>query len=92
MSGDLFNGLFELVGGVLIWLHTKVLLKDKCVRGVSLLPFFFFTSWGFWNLYYYPSLDQWWSFYGGLFVVVANATWTVLALYYKYFYMRGIKI
>jgi len=79
---DLFNGLFELFGGILYLLNIKILLRDKKVQGISLLPTVFFTSWGLWNLFYYPSLDQWFSFFGGIVLVLVNAIWLLLALYY----------
>lgn len=82
MSADLINGLFEFCGGLLILNHCRVLLRDKAVAGVSLFSTAVFTSWGFWNLYYYPLLGQWWSFAGGLAIVCANALW--LALMFKY--------
>lgn len=83
MNFDIVNGCFELMGGFLYILNIKAILKDKVVHGVSLLPAFFFSSWGIWNLFYYPSLEQWYSFIGGVFLVTFNTTWLVLALYYS---------
>jgi poly(3-hydroxyalkanoate) synthetase len=34
---DLINGSFECIGGILCWLNFLTLLKDKQVKGVSLL-------------------------------------------------------
>jgi len=82
VNADLVNGLFELGGAAFICLNVRQILIDKAVRGVHWLPTLFFTAWGFWNLYYYPSLDQWWSFAGGLAIVTVNAVW--LALVAKY--------
>lgn len=42
-----------------------------------------FTLWGVWNIYYYPSLNQWCSFAGGLVIVAANALWVGLMLRYR---------
>jgi hypothetical protein len=80
---DLINGGFELFGGALNWLNVRQILKDKQIKGVSVVPSAIFTTWGFWNLYYYPHLDQWASFTGGLIIVGANAAWVYLALKYK---------
>lgn len=80
---DLINGGFEFFGGLVNWINVRQILRDKKVRGVSIIPTFFFTSWGFWNLYYYPSLDQWASFTGGLVIVCANAAWVALAWRYR---------
>ena len=44
----------------------------------------FFAAWGYWNLYYYyPSLDQWWSFWGGVGVVTMNTIWLGQLIYYS---------
>lgn len=72
MIADLINGSFEILGGLFILNHCRVVLKDKRVAGVSVVSVAFFTAWGFWNLYYYPSLNQWWSFAGGCVVVAAK--------------------
>ena len=44
---DLVNGLFELLGGVLIAVNCMRLYRDKVVRGVNVWVTVFFTSWGF---------------------------------------------
>lgn len=82
MNVDTINGLFELVGGAVYWFNVRKLLKDKQVRGVHWSVQAFFSMWGVWNLYYYPTLGQYWSFVGGVFLLAGNATWTALAIYY----------
>ena len=77
------NGFFELVGGLLILNHCRAVLHDKAVKGVSIFSTSVFMLWGFWNLYYYPSLNQWLSFTGGLVIVFANFLWVGLMLCYK---------
>ena len=79
---DLINGLFECSAGFLLWWNVRILLRDKKIRGISILPTAVFGLWGFWNLYYYPFLEQHLSFLGGLFVVAANTAWVILAIYY----------
>lgn len=80
---DLINGSFELVGGFMIWLNVRALWRDRVVKGVSWATVIFFTSWGYWNLYYYPSLNQWMSFLGGLFIVSGNTAWVLLYLWIR---------
>jgi uncharacterized membrane protein YfcA len=80
---DLINGSFECIGGILCWLNFLTLLKDKQVKGVSLLVCFFFSIWGFWNLYFYPCLHQMFSFFGAGFLALGNSSWLILAIYYK---------
>lgn len=81
---DLINGAYELAGGFFIWLNVMALYKAKMIRGVNPWTTAFFTSWGYWNLYYYPHLHQWLSFAGGLAIVTANTCWIALAWRYRY--------
>jgi hypothetical protein len=83
MTNDLFNGLFEAIGGLMLWKNVAAIYRDKCVKGVYVPATIFFMAWGVWNLWYYPSLGQWFSFSGGLVIVSANLVWVVLALYYS---------
>jgi hypothetical protein len=82
VNADLVNGLFELGGAFFIFGHIKKLWHDKLVRGVYWPATAFFAAWGWWNLYYYPSLGQWLSFAGGLAIVTLNTLWTAMLLYY----------
>lgn len=81
---DTINGSFELFGGFLIALSCRQLWIDKKVRGVSVLHMGYFASWGLWNLYYYPSLGQWLSFWGGLGVVAVNCLYVAMIVYYNH--------
>ena len=81
-SPDLINGTFEILGGVFVLNHCRSVIRDKAVKGVSIISVVFFSLWGCWNIYYYPHLDQWWSFYGGLVIVSANTLWCVLLIKY----------
>ena len=79
---DIINACFELLAGFFVLDHCRVLIKDKKVRGVSLLAIFFFFAWGIWNLYYYPFLNQWASFVGGVSITTANLIYICLLVYY----------
>lgn len=84
MLPDHINGLFEFAGGVILLKNAKAIIRDKRLAGVSWLPVLFFSAWGLWNLYYYPSLGQWWSFAGGIFVCTTNWVWLALVGYYAF--------
>ena len=90
ITPDLINGLFELGGGLLIAMNVRQILKDKTVKGVYWPATAFFTAWGLWNLYFYPSLGQWLSFAGGLVIVTFNTLWIGLTIYYLKLHKRGI--
>ena len=66
MSPDAVNGMFELLGAVFLVANCVRLYRDKQIKGVSPLPIVFFTVWGLWNLYFYPSVGAMWSFWGGI--------------------------
>lgn len=86
MTGDLINGILEFVGAYLVSLNVRQLHRDKVLHGVRWEPMLFFTSWGFWNCYYYPSLGQWVSFAGGATLAFVNLAWMAQAVYYTYVY------
>ena len=84
---DIVNGSFELLGSPFILLSIIKLHKEKMVQGVSWIHTGFFALWGVWNLFYYPHLNQWFSFIGGIAIVIANTAWLVQLIYYS----RNIK-
>jgi hypothetical protein len=72
---DLVNSGFEALAGVFVLNQSRALWKSRQAYGVSLLSVLFFNTFGFWNLYYYPHLNQWSSFFGGFCVTLANTVW-----------------
>ena len=80
---DLINGSFEAFGGIAMLGNVFKLLKDKQARGVHYGATAFFTTWGIWNLYYYPSLHQIFSFAGGLLLVITNGIYVTLLIKYR---------
>jgi len=88
---DFVNGLYELLGGVFILLHCLKLIHDKKVKGVSIVAILYFASWGMWNLYYYPFLNQWCSLIGGIGIVTMNCLYVSLLIYYTLKNKRSIK-
>lgn len=79
---DIVNGCFELLGGFFLMQNVRRLRKEKQVKGVSVLATAFFMGWGYWNLYFYPAVNAWLSFAGGIHIVFWNTVWVAMALYY----------
>jgi hypothetical protein len=79
MLNDIINASFEVIGSLACWANVFKILKDKEVKGVYWPFTFFFTLWGIWNLYYYASLNQWWSVGGAAVMCTGNAAWVWLA-------------
>ncbi len=89
LTPDVINGLFEFGGAAAITLSIRRVLKDKSVKGVSWIMLTFFAVWGLWNLFYYPHLDQWFSFWGGVALVVTNIIYVALLIYHGYEWEPG---
>ena len=88
---DVINGLFEGIGAIVSWGNVVKLYRDKHTQGVWWPAWAFFSAWGLWNLYYYPSLNQTWSFIGGVLLVGANLAWLGLLAYYAWRQKAAIK-
>jgi hypothetical protein len=82
MSPDVVNAAFEMCGAVFTFKNTLRVIQDRGYAGIYLPAIVFFFSWGGWNLYYYPSLGQWWSFGAGAALFLANLTWITAMAYY----------
>lgn len=80
---DTVNGMFELFGGFFILMSIIRIHREKSATGVHWLHAAYFLSWGYWNLFYYPHLDQCLSFFGGLLIALMNTIWMIQLLYYK---------
>jgi len=83
ITPDICNGLFELIGSVFMWKNVAQLHKDKQIRGSYWPAWVFFALWGIWNLWYYPSLNQWMSFLGCTSLASGNVVWCLMAWKYR---------
>lgn len=83
MMNDAINGSFELLSGCFAWLNVIKIRQQRKIAGVDWRVTGFFTLWGVWNLWYYPSLHQWISFVGGVSIVVSNAVWLYHVFKYR---------
>lgn len=79
---DIVNGGFEAAAGIAVLNHCFALWRDKEVRGLSVASVAFFAAWGVWNLFYYPHLDQFYSFAGGVFITLANAIYVAMLVHF----------
>ncbi len=81
--GDIVNALYEAGASIAVLNHCRVLSAQKKVHGMSIASVVFFTSWGFWNMYYYHSLGQTFSWAAGFLVCAANCYYVYLLLKYR---------
>jgi len=80
---DMINAGFEIGAGFAVLHHCWCLHRDREVRGVSVLAVAFFTLWGIWNVFWYPWLNQVFSFVAGIFVTLANVLYASMLSYYR---------
>ena len=79
---DLINGSYELLGAIFQSLNVYKTFKDKMIRGVHWGSILFFTTWGWFNLLYYPHLDQPFSTFGAGMLALVNTIWICQIVYY----------
>ncbi len=85
MVHDAVNALFEAGASAFVLNHLRVLLKDRQVKGVSIVSCVFFLLWGCWNIgWYYVALGQPYSLCCGVFVVLANAAYVIALVWFKH--------
>ena len=80
---DIANAGFEFGGSLFNFWSCCVLMRDKEFKGGSIFPRIFYASWGTWNLYYYPHLGQYCSFFAGIPLFLGNCWYIWLIFYYR---------
>lgn len=78
-NGDNGNAFFEAGGALVVWRNVLQIHRDRQVKGVWWPIWAFYTVWGGWNLWYYPSLGQWHSFAAGIALFAGNLVWVSYA-------------
>lgn len=78
---DKVNAAISLTGSCFLWANVYSLYKEKEVKGVHWGSVAFFTALGFWNLFFYSTLQQTFSMLAGVSGVVANIVWLGMALW-----------
>jgi hypothetical protein len=84
MSPDMINGMFELTGAFLVGNHCRAVMRDRSVKGVSIMSTAIFTLWGLWNIFFYSNLSLPYSFTGSILLMLVNAIYVSLMIYYRY--------
>jgi len=82
VSPDAINALFQVLGAFIVLLNVYRVYRDKIVRGVDWRVTAFFVAWGLWNMYYWPHLGQWLSFWAGVAMTLSNLVYLGLMLFY----------
>lgn len=83
MTPDQINAIFEMMGALFMFPSLIKAYKEKHIAGISLLTPIFFSSWGLWNVFYYPLMMQPWSATAALFLFGFNFIWLFQVFYYS---------
>ena len=82
MSPDIFNALLEFLGGVFTFQNALRVCRDRGYAGITWTAVAFFATWSAWNTWYYPSLDQTWSWVAAIFMLTANLCWIAVMAWF----------
>lgn len=83
-SGDQINASLEFAGACFRTFDCVKLFRAKRFQGGSLFTALFFFGWGVFNMFYYPSLQQTWSFVAAILLTVVNGIWILMAVVYEH--------
>lgn len=83
LQADQVNAIISVIGSGFLWANVYSLYKEKEVKGVHWGSVAFFTALGFWNLFFYSTLHQWYSMVAGVSGVVANIVWLGMAVWLR---------
>mgnify|MGYP001599850197 CR=1 FL=1 len=81
---DSVNAGFELACALLLWANVRTLYKDKQIKGIALSPNYLYLAGGLWDLYYYPFLNQWISFFACAVYTTGFTLWLGMAVWYMH--------
>lgn len=80
MSPDFANSIFECAGTFFVLGSVRKAYRQDSAKGISWTTIAFFAGWGYWNLFYYPNLNQIESFFGALALALANTLYLWILL------------
>ena len=79
---DQINAIAEVIACIVLLPSIMTAWRMKVVQGVHWLTPAFFWSYGIWNLFYYHSLEQYWSGLAAILLVAQNTIWLLMVVLY----------
>jgi hypothetical protein len=79
---DKINAVAEVIACIVLLPSIMRAWRLKVVQGVHWLTPAFFWSYGIWNLFYYHSLEQWWSGMAAILLATQNTVWLLMVILY----------
>lgn len=84
MNPEIGLSLLYAACSVVIWISVSALVRDKQVRGVSLIPAWVFLATNFYEFWFFTGLEQNTARIGSALMAVGNIAWLILAYYYHW--------
>ncbi|BDD79864.1 hypothetical protein [Burkholderia phage FLC9] len=88
LTYDMINACLELAGATLRSIDCIKLYRAKRFQGGSLWTALFFFLWGLFNIVYYPSFNQTYSWAAAIALTVVNGLWISMAVFYNRRYSK----
>lgn len=79
---DQINAVAEVLACIVLAPSIMKAWRLKVVQGVHWVTPAFFWSYGIWNLFYYHSLEQWWSGLAAILLATQNTVWLLMVILY----------
>ena len=79
---DIITATFEMASTIFQVYNIRRLFIDKGISGVHWGQTALFMVWCVWNIYYYPSLGQLFSFGAAIIMLITNTIWVWMAICY----------
>jgi hypothetical protein len=75
--------LMFLACSAVCWTNVRALVRDKCIKGCSLLPTYVFLTTNIYEVFYFHHIHQPLATFGSLSMAVVNLVWLGLAIMYR---------
>ncbi len=83
---DIANSCFLVVAIFFLLLDVRAVYRDKKINGLAVPTRFFFVVWTAFTVAYWAHLDQWFSFYVEIALLVISVMYVSMIMYY---YKKG---
>ena len=80
---DLVNSVTEIICSIVMWANVVAIYRQKKVSGVHWAATGIFFLEYCWNVFYYIGLNQFYSIFAGINIVISNFIWILLAIKYR---------
>lgn len=84
MTPEIGLTILYIACSVVIWISVRALVRDKMIRGVSIIPAWVFLATNLYEVWFFGGLEQFVARIGSGLMATGNLVWLVLAYYYMW--------